>query len=122
MKTVNIIDGQRYTNEEAHRLLWNWLAENPSMSKRDFFDSHLVNILPIGKCYACVEVLDRKLGCGSCPINWSNVEGAKCKHCGDFNSLYTTWRITNDLEIKALIAREIANMEWKEQRGQINDE
>ena len=37
MSDVNVIGGKEYTNEEAHRLLWNWLADNPGREKTDFF-------------------------------------------------------------------------------------
>ena len=51
-----IIDGKKYTYEQAHRMLWNWLADNSGKSKGDFFLFHDYDKRPINNCYACQSV------------------------------------------------------------------
>ena len=106
MSKTNIIDGKEYTNEEAHRLLWNWLADNPGKNKCDFMIKHKVPLdeYPKSLCYACAECNSE---CEKCPIKWKD-EMHQAAPCTDVDSIYWEWNAYGN----SAIARQIAQMEW----------
>lgn len=126
-----IIDGKHYTNHEAHKLLWEWLAKNPDKDKQDFFKTYCKReILPKNFCYACEEALGRcKVSstkgsmCTKCPIKkWREYShytiGCACINAPD--NLYSDWSLTDpygEENLKKLnqLAAEIADLEWIEE-------
>lgn len=64
MKTV-IIDGNELTYQQAHYMLWDWLANNVNSNKKDFFESHECSFIPNNRCFACEEFLHC---CNECPL------------------------------------------------------
>lgn len=92
------------TNEELHREMWNWLAENPEKSKADWLNNngYTADKRPLCECFACEEC---DHGCSKCPLN-KNVIGC-------FSGLYNAWSETTDMPAKAKLAEMIANLPWK---------
>lgn len=132
MKTV-IIDNVEMTLEQAHRMLWNWLADNPDKDKEDFFEKFKCNIKPIDTCFAC-ECAGRSLSnprianCKKCPLTWGTEKDERykyketyCLYIGDyfdldydFVPLYEKYENNNYYDEKSDIAKQIAEMEWIE--------
>lgn len=90
------------TNEELHREMWNWLAENPEKQKSDWFDKEDVDAL--NECFACEEC---NSNCGECPLD-SNVIG-----CGKSCGLYHIWLASEDVDVRRALAKVIAGLPWK---------
>lgn len=113
MKTWN---GMSY--EQAHRLLWNTIADIEEEIK-DGTDSYLIKDkafkkinknhepLPTNKCFACVTAYKRADSCLGCPLYDINNENHNC-----LNGLFRLWLDAKGKE-KAKYAREIANLPWK---------
>ena len=95
---------EKKTNEELHREMWNWLAENPEKSKADWLNNngYTADKRPLCECFACEEC---DHGCSKCPLN-KNVIGC-------FSGLYNAWSETTDMPAKAKLAEMIANLPWK---------
>jgi hypothetical protein len=124
------INGKEYTYEQAHRMLWNWLADNPSNSKYNFFESHEIDKTPHNYCYACetakwIYGSNGDESCSNCPINWGKIKPFACEHCkydddfleNDEIALYEQWRresqnVEKDLQKLSSLARQIAEIEW----------
>lgn len=133
MKTV-IINGIEMSYEQAHRMLWNWLADNPIMNKRDFFNENKCSIQPLHNCFACDlhKYYDDDFewdspNCDRCPLKWGTEEFQESCFCesddNEFMSLYDEWCLREDnalfmreMEKEKLsnLARKIANMEWRD--------
>lgn len=101
--------------EQKFRNMWNWLADNPTRSKEDYFLVHAIDGIPTNHCYAC-EYTKNKVGyrdCYYCPIG-SEVIG--CQNCR-VRGLYAMWVkscIEKDYEAASTLARAIANLKWIE--------
>lgn len=92
------------TNEELHRKMWNWLAENPEMGKEDWFvrKKYTADMRPESGCFACDEC---ERDCGKCPLD-RRVIG-----CG--GGLFNIWSNTPDMHTKSRLAKVIAGLPWK---------
>lgn len=93
------------TNEELHREMWNWLAENPDKRKFDWIKNHageLPNKLS-SMCFACEEC---GTDCDKCPLD-ANVTGCGAR---GYEGLYDAWALCEDRETRARLARVIANL------------
>lgn len=91
------------TNEELHRKMWNWLAENPEMGKEDWFvrKKYTADMRPKSDCFACDEC---ERDCGKCPLD-RRVIG-----CG--GGLFSIWSNTTDMHTKSRLAKVIAGLPW----------
>lgn len=103
------------TFEEAHREMWNSLANNEVESKRDWLNTHNANNeeLPIKYCFACEISSNNKKSqnCNNCPLTVDGkkmVNGTSC-----LNGLFDEWYNAKGFE-KFKLAYKIANLEWKE--------
>ena len=92
------------TNEELHREMWNWLAENPEMVKEDWFvrKKYTAEMRPANDCFACDEC---ERDCAKCPLD-RRVIG-----CGV--GLFNIWLNTPDMHTKSRLAKVIAGLPWK---------
>ncbi len=117
------------TNEEGHRALWNWLADNPDQKKQDWpgWEDNL-EASHHCCCFACYEAAlanedNDKEWCPPCPIDWrtkkvfrSDKEFCCCTTlccCTTQGTLYSDWRRASDLEVRSELARHIANLPWR---------
>jgi len=114
MKTVEI-QGKIYTTEEAHRKLWNWLAEEVDdlKTKKDFFEEFNISEIPDNGCYACGECDGN---CEKCPIKWSEDQVNSDYKCLEEYSLYNKWYYSYDVLERSALAKQIAELPWKEGR------
>jgi len=123
------------TLEQAHRMLWNWLADNPDKEKEDFFKEFKCNIRPINDCFAC-ECAGRMLdnsniaNCSKCPLIWGTEQDERYEDCktyclyydydeyvdgeADLVPLYEKYENNDYYDEKSDIAKQIAEMEWIE--------
>lgn len=100
------------TYEEAHRALWNALADGDIKDKVEWFKGIPYKDVPYQKCFACEVALDKAkrntismcLFCPLCDINSEN-------DC--LNGLYHRYSDAKGFE-KFKLAHEIANLPWKE--------
>ena len=115
MKTIEI-QGKEYTTEEAHRKLWNWLADNPGKLKSCFFDEYEIETEIPSDCFACMEIDDLKghINCNNCPVKWADEYLENCCQCMDQDTLYYFWKHSLDSDELSFSAREIAQLPWKE--------
>lgn len=92
------------TNEELHREMWNWLAENPEMGKEDWFvrKKYTADMRPANDCFACDEC---ERDCDKCPLD-RRVIG-----CG--GGLFNIWLNTPDMHTKSRLAKVIAILPWR---------
>ena len=90
------------TNEELHREMWNWLAENPEKQKNDWFDKEDVDALD--ECFACEEC---NSNCEECPLDRSVIG------CGKSYGLYRMWMASEDADVRRALAKVIAGLPWK---------
>jgi hypothetical protein len=102
-----IIDGIEMSYEEAHRMLWNWLAENPNCNNGDFFEFHKCSEHPLNDCFAC-EKADRN--CKHCPIKWTYYDSEipcyeEYKIIGEHEKITSAERVAQ--------AKQIAELPWK---------
>ena len=95
---------EKKTNEELHREMWNWLAENPEKSKKDWLedngytgDKYLLN-----ECFACDECGGH---CSECPLDERVI---RCD-----GGLFNAWWNTTDMDTKSRLAKVIANLPWR---------
>lgn len=100
-------------NHTAHKALWIWLSENPKKSKKDWPGwkinggkySRIANY-----CFAC-EFTVVGGTCYDCPLIWPN---RNCVGSKDSASLFVEWESTDNLEERASLALQIANLPVKE--------
>ena len=100
------------TYEEAHRALWNALADGEVTTKREWFELHKgEEPTPKDKCFACAVAAsnsgDKYNRCQHCPL---------CEYKSNHNcldGLYNEWQRAKGFE-KFKLAHEIANLPWKE--------
>ena len=100
------------TYEEAHRALWNALADGDVKFKQEWFMG--CDDIPYQQCFAC-EVAIHKMNsakgnasmCQFCPL------GGKESENNCLNGLYDKWKDAKGFE-KFKLAHEIANLPWKE--------
>ena len=92
------------TNEELHREMWNWLAENPEKRETDWLEDngYIDSERLIRGCFACEECGGV---CDECPLD-SRVIG-----CED--GLFQVWDMTTDPVTKIRLAEVIANLPWR---------
>ena len=100
------------TYEEAHRALWNALADGEVSTNRQWFELNNKNNeeIPVELCFACEEAYGKsgiRGHCQFCPL--CNI--GKEDDC--LNGLYTRWGDAKGFE-KFKLAHEIANLPWKE--------
>lgn len=88
-------------NHTAHKALWSQLEAHPEQSKLQAL--YAINIpekeWPIASCFAC------ECGCHNCPLDWP--QGEKCYN---ENSLYNKWCLCKWLNVRSLLARQIADL------------
>lgn len=103
------------TMEEAHRKMWNDLADGKVESKGEWLNLHNTNMekIPIYYCFACEASLDnnRHRDCNRCPLiinGKRTVDGDPCLY-----GLFDEWCDATDFE-KFELAHEIANLPWDE--------
>lgn len=110
-----IIDGAEMTYEEAHRMLWNYMAATGEDTKDRFFTIHDIRTLngerfmPWANCFAC-EIAGEGSGCMRCPIVKFRTGGS----CVKETSIYEQWNIEREEDRKKALALEIANLAWEE--------
>lgn len=104
---------------ELHKEMWNWLADNPHLDKKDWVNlqsfprQEREKLENNNHCFACWAI-DRGAkkysidSCDGCPICVNGENGINC-----LNGLYQQWRESAGYK-KATIAKEIANLEWIE--------
>lgn len=90
------------TNEELHREMWNWLAENPEKQKGDWLDKEDIDVR--NECFACKECNG---DCEKCPLD------KKVIGCNKPDGLYTIWRGSEDVCVRNALAKVIAGLPWK---------
>lgn len=92
------------TNEELHREMWNWLAENPDKEEGDWLcDNGYIGDKDIaGGCFACEECRQH---CDECPLD-KRVIG-----CED--GLFRVWYTTSDIRTRSRLADVIAGLPWR---------
>lgn len=95
------------TYEQAHRALWNWLADHPDKDKADWFHeyasiTHKIRT-PDCFCFACEAAEE----CNQCPLGFT-----KDKQCTQ-SSAYKAWRC-NTGYTRSLAAKFIAELPWRE--------
>jgi len=100
------------TRDEAiknHRAMWNWLAENPSKEKKDWPGWDGMDIGEVcGECFAC----EYSSGCSECLFIWP---GQDCCNRDDNNAgLFEIWENQGNLEKRAVLALQIANLPERE--------
>lgn len=80
------------TNEELHREMWNWLAENPEKSEADWLNNngYIGDKDIAGGCFACEECRQH---CDECPLD-KRVIG-----CED--GLFRVWYTTSDIRTRS---------------------
>ena len=98
-------------------MMWEWLAENPTAEKIDYFESigQKVN-LPTNLCYLCDFVQSLPVNQWNeystcqylCPLHW-NSNDVFDKGCENDLSPYCKWRHTRDPELRALYASSIVD-------------
>lgn len=99
-------------NEEMHRKLWNWLADNPRKEKKHFFKYFEITNPPIFYCYACSHAIAKSI----MPENYC----VKCPLCnliigfGCLNGLCQEWCFAKTEGTRSAIARQIAELPWIE--------
>ena len=103
--------------EKEHRRLWNWLADHPEAEKEDYFKYWDYDNIPQDKCFAC-EVARRETDdigyCRFCPLGGSQVVGC-------IGGLYIDWWFEEQPEKRRKLARQIANLTWKEKKEDDNE-
>jgi len=92
------------TKEEALRkcvAMWDWLADNPSSKKIDYYTENDIEERPRYECYAC-EYAFQKAGkseydycitrsvCAHCPV-WDQEDPNGCMMCCNDGSPYQRW-------------------------------
>ena len=97
-----IWEREEKTNEELHREMWNWLAENPEKKKSDWLDKEKISARD--NCFACEECNG---DCNKCPLD-SEVIG-----CHKPNGLWHVWRTSENADFRKALARVIAELPWK---------
>jgi hypothetical protein len=103
------------TYEEAHRALWNALADGEVQTKSEWFKKNNKNneLNPYAKCFACETALKRaketigKSKCVFCPL-------CEKTQLTCLNGLYAKWMGAAKGFEKFKLAHEIANLPWKE--------
>lgn len=75
---------------EKSRKMWQWLADNPSKHKSDYFKSHGIKRKPLLHCYFCERCL---VNCNCCL--GKKLWGEK-QHCFDNGNIYTKWKHNAD--------------------------
>ena len=103
------------TYEEAHRALWNALADGEVQTKSEWFEKNNKNneLNPYEKCFACEMALKRaketsgRSKCVFCPLCESTP--STC-----LNGLYNEWMGAAKGFERFKLAHEIANLPWKE--------
>lgn len=103
--------------EEQHRKLWNWLADHPEKDKIDYFRGWPEPFVPLNGCFACEEASEHFEGynsgwdhCEFCPLDAGVIS---CRSGG----LYNDWNNAESPEERTELAREIAELPWKEATG-----
>lgn len=104
------------TMKEAHRKLWNDLADGKVETKIEWFNEWEAQFgsagLPENLCFACEEAKHRSINddhCLNCPI------GEYTNKSGCLDGLHDKWSFARGFE-KFKLAHEIANLEWKENK------
>lgn len=98
--------------EEEHRKLWNWLADHPEAEKEDYFKNWDYDNIPQEECFACeaaCQETDDIAYCRFCPLGGGQVVGCN-------GGLYIDWRYEEQPEKRRKLARQIANLPWKEKK------
>ena len=103
--------------EKEHRKLWNWLVDHPEACKTDYFKNWDAANWPYNLCFACEAAVlngpgpdDEICDCQYCPLGGKSVVG-----CGD--GLYDEWADAVSPETRRKLARQIANLPWKEKNN-----
>lgn len=110
------------TMEEAHRKMWNDLANGKIENKEEWIGLNNINDEkpPLHHCFACEATLnyteDLKnlymgMSCDRCPLIVNGKRGRNKYGC--LNGLFDEWYNAKGFE-KFRLAHEIANLEWKE--------
>lgn len=104
--------------EKEHRKLWNWLADHPEAKKQDYFENWDLVDLPCNLCFACEVAksttfgVDILISCSRCPLFLGDeCQAGKC--CG---GLFRDWVCEEQPEKRRKLARQIANLPWKEKK------
>lgn len=102
------------TMEEAHRKMWNDLADNVVKTKEEWIGIHNLNDEkpPKNYCFACeVASFNGAVSCGRCPLiidGRKMLPGFSCLY-----ELYGKWVDATGFE-KFKLAHKIANLPWDE--------
>lgn len=104
------------TMKEAHRKMWNALANGEVKSKNEWFNKWETKFKsterPENLCFACEEAKHRSINddyCLNCPI------GKYTNKSGCLDGLHDKWSFATGFK-KFKLAHDIANLEWKENK------
>lgn len=99
-----------FTKKETirlHRVMWNWLAKNPTKQKGDWPGWKNIKENVMDHCFACQYAIDKGEDCTFCPFSWGIA-----KTCQDVGSPYREWFFTDITQTKdrACFALEVATL------------
>ena len=92
-----------------HRTMWNWLADNPEKSKKDWPGWNRFKNEYWKDCFLCQYTHDygystsRGLNCNFCPLRWPY--GEEC-----YYTIFSAWSWAAVPEDKTRLARQIAEL------------
>ncbi|MFR2774757.1 MAG: hypothetical protein ACLTBR_02885 [Anaerostipes sp.] len=111
---------------KKHRDMWNWIAGETEatgdlINEGDYFDEMRIpdGDRPKCNCYCCKYVEQKndaryRINCKYCPLDWkSDCDEYMCldkERVGDSSGLFSRWSDTYNIEERAELAREIANL------------
>lgn len=92
-----------------HRIMWNWLADNPDKEKVDWpgWVDYPGRIR--AGCFLCEYTISRDLSCSKCPLDW------EYPHCNAWGASFREYKLADDFSEKAYYARKIANLKEREE-------
>ena len=88
-----------------HRILWSWLAENPTKRKSEWPGWKRFRERPVNRCFGCGV----RAACEKCPLLYER-DGDKICCDGIFDKWQNSY---GDNEERSKYARQIANLPWK---------
>lgn len=109
--------------EKEHRRLWNWLADHQEAKKAEYFKHWDRNSIPRELCFACEAALqeanrtDTVEHCRFCPLGGPYIVGCDAWLGG----LYEDWQDAVSPKRRQKLARQIANLPWKEKKEGDNE-
>lgn len=122
MITTKMVQNSKPLVFSLHREMWDWLAKNPSKTKKDWPKWNSEIQVCKCHCFLC-EFSHVRGGCISCPVKWPSTSpsnpcifSSSLEHQTgiigeDFSTgLYYLWDCASDLNTLSKLARQIANL------------